>query len=236
MVPFLHITTRIEGRKNDDLLQKMGFRGFPSFAVLDVEGEIIAKHNGARSAEAFQETLDQAAKFIDLQKRAAAGERGAIIELALMECQMGRIKLAECEARLSDVGELNDEQKATLAGLRVDGKIQEQLDKLNSDRSQATFEAAAKVFLGMLEAGEKPSGGMAKNVFTQVRAGHSMRTENAAEAEAIHEYLKQELKDTPKAQGFLDRLAGRIADLKAKAEEGDSDEEEDSESEIEEMD
>ena len=216
-------------------MQKKGFRGFPSFAIMDTEGEVIAQHNGARDASGFQESLDKAAKFIDLQKRAAAGERDAIIELALVECQMGRIKIAECEARLKDAGELNEAQKATLAGLRIDGKVNAQLEKLKSGGGgQAALEAAAKEFMGMLKAGEIPSGGMAKNVFVQVLAQYTQRSENVEDLKTIRAFLKEELKDNPRAQGFLDRLSGQIADLEAKAEEPE--EEDEGESEIEEMD
>lgn len=203
---------------------------------MDAEGEVIAQHNGSRDAAGFQESLEKAAKFVDLQKRAAAGERDAIIELALVECEMGRIKFAECEARLKDAGELNEAQKATLAGLRIDGRVLAQLEKLQSDRGgQATFLAAAKEFLGMLKAGEIPTSGMAKNVFVQVLASYTKPCEDIEDLKTIRAFLKEELKDNPRAQGFLDQLSGRIADLEAKAEGGDEDEDE-GESEIEEMD
>ena len=214
-------------------MQKKGFRGFPSFAIMDAEGEVIAQHNGARDASGFQESLDKAAKFIDLQKRAAAGERDAIIELALVECQMGRIKIAECEARLKDAGELNEAQKATLAGLRIDGKVNAQLEKLQGGGGQAALEAAAKEFLGMLNAGEIPSGGMARNVFVQVLAQYTQLSKNVEDLKTIRTFLKEELKDNPRAQGFLDRLSGQIADLEAKAEEPEEEDEGESEIEIE---
>ena len=43
----LHITTRIEGKKHDDLLTEKSDRPvFPSFLFLDAKGEVIARHNG----------------------------------------------------------------------------------------------------------------------------------------------------------------------------------------------
>src|SRR5688572_23206498 len=42
-VLFCHITTRIPGHPDDDLLTKMGGAGFPTLLVLDAEGDKLAE-------------------------------------------------------------------------------------------------------------------------------------------------------------------------------------------------
>ena len=59
---FLHITTRIPGRKNDGMLRKVGGRGFPTFVAMSSTGEVMAKPR-RRSLEAFANAMDEAAEF-----------------------------------------------------------------------------------------------------------------------------------------------------------------------------
>ncbi len=42
--------------KDDDLLRKYGFRGFPSFAALNAKGELLGRPRG-RSIGAFEATF-----------------------------------------------------------------------------------------------------------------------------------------------------------------------------------
>ena len=42
-VLFAATMTKIEGRKDDELLRTYEFRGFPSMAILDAKGEAITK-------------------------------------------------------------------------------------------------------------------------------------------------------------------------------------------------
>ena len=63
-VMFLHITTRIPERENDGMLQEKGGRGFPYLAVLDAEGNVVAKVQ-QRSVDGFRSTVDNAKKYLE---------------------------------------------------------------------------------------------------------------------------------------------------------------------------
>ena len=234
-MPYLSVMTRIDGRKYDDMLITKGFRGFPSFAVLDAEGEIVVRHNGPRSVEGFQESVDRAQRYQDLVAKAATGDPVARIDLAILECELGRIDLVDCEARLKDLGELNAGQKKALGALRSKAAVEEQINKLRAaNGGQEAFESAVDAFLKMIREGALPAGGMEANMVNRVLVSYAMQFKDVARIEKVVEHLKVALKDEPSARNLMDRMAGRLADLRAEAEEGaESDEEAEGDSEIE---
>lgn len=238
VVPFLHVTTRIEGRKDEDLLSRKGGTGFPYFVVLDAQGELLAQHNGPRTVEGFQATVAKGQEFLDLVAKAEAGDEQAQIELAMVEAELGRIDYEAAKKRLEG-RTLTAEQSARLERLRLKSVVMEHLAKLQgAPRGDATaLNAAGEAFYPFLAAGATPeSGTMEANVFLQVLAGWTENLEDVAKLEKIHAYLKAELAGNERAKPFLDGLATRIRDLKdgASGEEEPAEEEDDGETDIEE--
>ena len=60
---FLHITSRVPGRKDDDLLQKIGGSGFPTMVVMNAAGDVLTKPN-ARSLVGFREAVSRAEQIL----------------------------------------------------------------------------------------------------------------------------------------------------------------------------
>lgn len=81
---FVSIMSRVEGREHDSLLSTYGFRGFPSFGILDAEGKLVGKPMG-RSVEAFQSALDDIARVAKVRALAASGDPEAVAELEKIE-------------------------------------------------------------------------------------------------------------------------------------------------------
>ena len=98
VVPFLHVTTRIPGRKNDDLFRKKNkFGGYPTLAFMDAEGEkILTLHPSQRSLQGFEEAFQQASRFASLRERAKSDPKAAKAFLIL---QMEMKKLSFDDAR-----------------------------------------------------------------------------------------------------------------------------------------
>ena len=109
---FVHITTRIEGHPYDDLLQKNGFRGFPTLAILDDEGAVLTSEVG-RSVDAMSEAIDGIASLIDLEKREKAGEEGLETDLFKARLRLGKIDLAEAKTKLAEL-DLSDAERKEL--------------------------------------------------------------------------------------------------------------------------
>jgi len=119
VVPFLHVTAMIEGRKDDDLLARLGGRSLPWMAFLDCDGTVLASHDGAPTVAAFRETLADVTRTFALRDKAAAGDRDAIVAYALDQARRFRINSRQLRAEMARAGELKpDEQAAYRAALR----------------------------------------------------------------------------------------------------------------------
>jgi hypothetical protein len=127
-VMFLHITTHIEGRKDEDLFSKVGGRGFPSFFILDAAGNVVAQHEGPRTAEGFAQTMNKAQEFIDLKKKAEAGDAAAKVDYLLARLRMGQLSPDEAKAAAKSL-KMSDEQQKTFRGLVADSMMEKEQTK-----------------------------------------------------------------------------------------------------------
>jgi hypothetical protein len=78
---FLHITSRVPGRKDDDLLQKIGGSGFPTMVVMNAAGDVLTKPN-ARSLAGFREAVSRAEQIL---KEIASNKQRDPIEADALE-------------------------------------------------------------------------------------------------------------------------------------------------------
>jgi len=99
VIPFLHVTTKIPGKKYDDLLLKNHFGGFPTLAFMDAEGKILTTlHYTKRSIEGFEETLRQVSRLQDLRSRAETDPQAAK-DLLFLELDMKTLRYAAARER-----------------------------------------------------------------------------------------------------------------------------------------
>lgn len=59
---FLHVTTKIPGRKHDGLLRSVGGRGFPTIVAMGATGEVLAKPR-RRDLTALKNAMEEAAEL-----------------------------------------------------------------------------------------------------------------------------------------------------------------------------
>lgn len=204
-VTFLHVTTRIPGRKHDDLLQKKGGRGFPYFCMLDAEGSVIAQHAGERTVEGFRKTAAAARRFVDLRTRAAAGDREAKIDFCLLRGQLGQIAFAEVEAELKPLGELSEDQTKVYRGLEADAMVKETLEI-----------EVGKRFAAMLDEGLVPQSEEAASRFWHHIQVYAEATKDARLLRRYLEWARERFRDQPQARPFLESLAKRVEELERK--------------------
>jgi hypothetical protein len=124
VIPFLHVTTRIEGRANDGMLSEKGGTGFPTLMFLDAKGEILGKPGG-RDVAAFDKTLGALMAIKDLEKRIAAGEKNLDDDLFMAQLAMGKFKTAaEIKEKAKSFKKLTKEQKACRCCLSAESSHQ----------------------------------------------------------------------------------------------------------------
>ena len=114
VVPFAAVMTKIKDRPNDDLLRTYEFRGFPSLAVLDADGEAIAK-GFARDLYSMKNVVKWAPLYSKLEAEHEAGDK-----VNGKEWLMARLGMGKIEA---------DEARTEIASLKLDGKPKQQAEQ-----------------------------------------------------------------------------------------------------------
>ena len=135
---FLHITTRIEGRKDDSLLTTVGGRGFPHLVAMDAEGKVIATLEGDRTAEGFRAMMKQGSDFVDLRTRVEKGDTAAQADFFIQALKFKHFKIDAARKYQAGLKKVTPDQKKTIDGLIVGMEVQELLAPLYTlkDRSK----------------------------------------------------------------------------------------------------
>lgn len=152
----LHVTTRIQGRKHDDLLQTVGGRGFPSFFVLDASGEVVGQHQGTRDVAGFAATMQDAAAFVALRRKANAGDEAAHVDYLIARARFGNVDVDAFRAEIGKL-EMTQEQRQAYQGVLANAMY---------DQVQAT--AVGKAFLQMEKDGLVPDGSKRPRFYYQI--------------------------------------------------------------------
>jgi hypothetical protein len=201
---FLHVTTMIEGRKGDKLLMRIGGMAFPHVAVMDVDGTVVREHSQAPTVEAFKQTGAAGYQRLEMRKKAAAGDRDAILELALSRAQAGQITSRRLEREVARAGELTpaEQQRChrTLTALRFD---------------EAKIFAQGAWFARMLAKGLVPEGDERQTAFfLEILKWAEFQEDAAAYERALKEMRRMHGKDERVAE-FFEMADRKLAELKA---------------------
>ena len=155
VVLFLHVTSHVEGQPHPDLLREKGGDAFPYFAVLDDQGEVVARHQGAPSVAGFRATLAASADYVRLREKAAAGDLDAKARLLIRRLEFGNLSFARAVAERAALTELTDDQAARIDRLFTSLEFAEIRASLR--RREDLPKAGAKLAI-MKDGGRIPSG------------------------------------------------------------------------------
>lgn len=213
-VVFAHVTTRIEGRKDDDLLQKKGGQGFPHLVALDANGDVIAKLTGDRTVEGFRAMMADGAKFVAVREKK---EKTLDDEVFLLrhDISMGNADLAQAKARAEAMKGLSDAQKKELDGALLGLEIQGMMPRARTPEEQkAQVLAAGAKFAEMWAAGREPTSDEAVQPFFIFMLDHAEATKDAELFGKALEKLRAKFGTNPNAAKFFERQDARLAALK----------------------
>ena len=152
VIPFLHLTTKIPGKKDDDLFLKRGRGGFPTLEFMDADGNVITAQR-ERSLEGFQKGLANAKRLLELTPLAKDDPKAAR-ELLLLQMEMKTVRFAQAVERAKSM-EFTTEQRTTYETALV-----ETISRLGLEKAQKAVDslklgdvpmARAKVILADLE-------------------------------------------------------------------------------------
>lgn len=214
VVPFLHITTHIQGRKNDGLLSDKGGDGFPYVAFLDAAGEVAGKHQDARDASGFTRTLEKTLRYVAAKQKAAAGDKTAAIDEAILSCELGHIELVDLEEKLQGV-ELNPEQQKMFDGIKADQTVAELVDDIRTMKgNDASYAMAYEECKKLKAGGVVPSGFLPRIYYWDILKTGAMKNKDAAILEQAIIELTVLFAGNPQAIQSLEPARQALAEMK----------------------
>jgi len=118
VVLFIHITTQIEGRKDEKLFSEIGGTGFPHVVAMNPAGKVIGElHWEKRTVDGCRELMKDGKAFTELMAKAEKGDNGARIEYFPKALKLGHFKLAEAKTYYAGLKNVPAEAKKEIDGL-----------------------------------------------------------------------------------------------------------------------
>jgi len=243
-VLYLHVTTHIKDRKNEDLFGKKGGQGFPTFMFLDSKGGVLSMQPGALDVERMTGLHDKAkerhAAYVELEKQAAAGDEKAKVKLALMQVELTHKTFADFRKAYPDFSKLDEDVRGQVMGLWGNATFQEAMAKFSSvvgrDRTKVPdgAKAAAPIIFAAAKEGAEPSGRSPRLNWYAILGMGGTGLENAEMLKLAIKGLKTEAETNPQLGNMVDGFTSKLKELEggsADAETEDAEEETDEDEE-----
>ena len=245
-VLFLHVTTQIPDRKNDDLFSKKGGSGFPTFMFLDPKGGVLGKQPGALDVARMTKLHEGARKrrdaFVQLQKKAETDEK-AKQKLAVWELELMHITLADFRKRYPDLSKLDEDLRDTVNGVWADATMIEAgaafRKVVGNDRNKMKLgmAAAAKVILPVAKQGAEPSSERNRMSWYRVLGTGGDVEGNAEMLKLAIAGLEDDAESNPQIGNMVEAWMKKLKTLEGdEKEDGDEQEDEDEDEDEEEED
>jgi hypothetical protein len=218
VVPFLHVTSRVEGRKGEGLFGEYGGTGFPTLMYLDASGKKLADQND-RSVAGFRKTATSLSAMTDLRARIAKGEKGLGPKLLIAELNLGQVDFAEAQKRFKSFKKIKPEAKKKIAALLLDAEVANLINSAGRDREK--YMALGKTFAKMVKAGRVPTGNSATQFWSSIMT-YAEEKSDAGLYEKAYNFLYEKFgSDERYAEHFKD-LAKKLAAMKKAGSGGDA--------------
>jgi hypothetical protein len=112
---FAAVMTKIEGRKDDELLRTYEFRGFPSMAILDADANAITK-TVPRDLFSIRNVVAASTEYVKLAADADAGKKVDSAAWYLAQLGIGKLTAQEAKDQFKGAG-LTGEAKSKAEGI-----------------------------------------------------------------------------------------------------------------------
>jgi len=216
VVLFLHITARIEGRKDDGLLATIGGSYFPYLVAMDDAGKVVALMDGDRTADGFRAMMKSGKEYVDWRSKAEKGDSVAKIEVFIRDMMLGEYKdLESAMKQLAAMKNVSKDQKTRIDEQLVLLEVQDVLKPVRENREPSKVQelnaAAGKTFLEMHKKGRVPK---AERMFGDFYSAILIHAEVEKDIPVFEEALKLLEERFPKAQKFFDAKRKVLEKLK----------------------
>jgi hypothetical protein len=196
-------------------MAEKGGRGFPHLAILDANGDVVAKP-GSRDVPGFVAAVSDGKQFMALRNKEdpSVDDR---IELLGMEIKLGNYDFEKAKEAAGKIEGMTDAQKA-----KVDEAIfpLEVMSLLPKGRQPTPEErqAAGKAFAGMFRAGRDPTEPQIMQPFFIFMLDYAEAEKDVELFRSALGKLEAAFGDNPRAKGFFDTQKARLEKLESAAE------------------
>jgi len=209
----MNLMTKVEGDPDQELFYEKGCLGFPTLAVLDADGTLLAKHQKERNVEGFEATMAGARAFQDTLKKAAGGDAAAKTAVLEKQIEWGSISHADATKALAGAN-LDSERKAKLE----QGLLGLEFNEARREKDPAAMYAKLEAMRAGNRIPKDARGGTIGFWNSLVMAAE--RTGDIAKLKAAAEHARKELAGNENAKRFLDSLDQRIEKAEAAKKDG----------------
>lgn len=214
VVLFAHVTTRIEGRRDEDLLSRKGGTGFPYLVAMDAEGRVTAGLEGGRTVDAFGAMVARGKEYAAKKARKDLPAEEALA-LLTHDLKYGNLDLAGAKAAAAALKGLTPEQKRSVDHAILDKEIRDATGAIKTG-SPEERQAVGKVMAGFLKEGREPDpDGGGFQPYWILLLDHAEAAKDAALFEKALGKLREKLGSNPGAKGFFEKQEQRLEKLKA---------------------
>lgn len=194
------------------MLGEKGFRGFPSLAFMDADGNIIGKPQ-ERTVASFEETHQHLAQYTKLIERQKAGEKGLEFEIFVAEYNLGKHSTRATLKKLEEFKGLTDAQKRVAEVIKLDETVNQLVERAMDD--EKAIPEVSKELVALLDAGKIPTKRVILDVWA-VLAHTAQQDQDAALLERCIEGLRGGFPDRKDVQNWADSLDRKLAEMKDK--------------------
>lgn len=172
--------TKIDGHPYDGLLGEKGFRGFPSLAFMDAEGNVLGEPSG-RSISSFNDTRDALSSISIVREKAEAGDKQAAVELLLLEHALGQIEDDDFAGRVDAIkADASPEQLAKIGKIQTDINVWPLIIQAWEERQEGGTEGV-EALMAYLTRNEIPSDGSRHaELFWDLIGSHALQVSDIA--------------------------------------------------------
>ena len=211
---FCHITSRLEGAVDPELLTEKGGEGFPYVIEMDADGNKIAESEWPLDVAHFETMMGKGDEYFALKKKADGGDKASKTDLLIRRMELGHLKFDEATKAVKALSKPTDEQKKKLDALLVDAEVKNVLSALAGGHDDQKAMDVGKQLLEMKKAGRIPTSEKMMQPFWIVMMRYAEKEKDAATFEEGYNALQAKFGDNPNAKGFFEKQKAILDSLK----------------------
>jgi len=210
----MNLMTRVEGDPDQDVFHEKGCTFFPTMAVLDADGTLLAKNPEKRDVPGLEALVASAREFQGTLKKAAGGDAAARLAVLEKQIEWGSIPSAEGKKAVAEMTNLDADRKEKLER----GLLAIEFNEAGREKDHAKRHAKLEAMRVANRIPVDPRSGSMR--FWTSLVSSAEQAGDAAKMRVAIEHAAKALEGTENAQRMLDQMKARLEKLETGKKDG----------------